>query len=553
MNKQLIKAFCKMSIFLSIIIVSNPSFADYWATAYGTTDNNWDARIKKILDKGYILAGNSDFYGNGTGVLIIKLDSNTNVMWVKTITDTEENAHIRICNIVEDGNKNYIIAGTKFRTSGPGSGWVFKLDSTGNLLWSKEYDNSNNNYNLWGLISTYDKCYITAEPVNAAASANWDHVITKIDSTGNVIWTKAWGGTSFDCPRSVQQTIDSGYITVGITNSWGAGDTDILVTKLDSSGNIQWIKTYGGTGGDFGNGIIQTLDSNYIVAGYTDSWGAEGYDILTMKLNSTGNILWAKTFGGISDDEGNSIILTPDSGYIIGGTTASYGRGNTDILFIKLNSTGNIEWAKTFGDTSNESFCSFEKVDSEYIVGGTISSWGAGGQDFLFLKFESDSLTIGSCPYLQSCNPTVNTPSVTVTTPVPTTSSPTTTVTDLPCTIDSPIITVTSICPTAGGTEENNCQCNRARITLSQNSPNPFVGSTTIKYDLPKPTNINISIYNLSGQKIKTLVNENKGAGYHTVKWDGKNESGNKVPTGIYFYNMKAGNFKATQKLTLIK
>ena len=170
-------------------------------------------------------------------------------------------------------------------------------------------------------------------------------------------WAKTYGGVNHDgwsvangSPRtSVQQTIDRGYIVSSTTSSFGAGDEDVWVLKLESDGTIAWQKTYGGTGDDRANAIQQTVDGGYIVAGWTTNFGATNYDVWILKLDSGGAVTWQKRIGGFSDDQAYFIQQTSEGGYIVAGWTGSHGLGSIDIWIAKLNSNGTITWQKTYG------------------------------------------------------------------------------------------------------------------------------------------------------------------------------------------------------------
>jgi hypothetical protein len=149
----------------------------------------------------------------------------------------------------------------------------------------------------------------------------------KIDGSGNVQWTKTIGGSSDDFAYSIIQSSDGGYVVAGETNSFGAGSSDFWVVKLDSSGNVVWTKTIGWSSGDYANSIIQSSDGGYVVAGYTWSFGAGGPDFYVVKLDSSGNVIWTKTIGGSDHDEAYSIIQSSDGGYVVAGYTESFGAG----------------------------------------------------------------------------------------------------------------------------------------------------------------------------------------------------------------------------------
>lgn len=167
--------------------------------------------------------------------------------------------------------------------------------------------------------------------------------LSKYDSTGALIWNKTWGGISTDYGNSVAQTSDGGYAVTGLTRSYGAGGLDdMFLAKYDSSGNLSWNKTWGGVGTDTGNSVVQTSDGGYAVTGVTTSYGAGSYDMLLAKYTSTGSLSWSKTWGGTGSDYGSSLVQTSDGGYAVTGRTSSYGAGSNDMLLAKYDSSGNI-------------------------------------------------------------------------------------------------------------------------------------------------------------------------------------------------------------------
>jgi hypothetical protein len=201
-----------------------------------------------------------------------------------------------------------------------------------------------------------------------------------------VQWQKTFGGDSYDEGYSVQQTSDGGYIIAGTTSSFGAGGYDVYLIKTDSNGNQEWQKTFGGDSYDWGRSVRQTSDGGYIIAGVTDSFGAGKEDVYLIKTDSGGNLTWQKTFGGTSNDSGESVQQTTDGGYIIAGITTSFGTWYYNVYLIKTDPNGNTQWQKTFGGGSFAvGFSAQQTSDGGYIIAG-----GCSGGDVYLIKTDSD-------------------------------------------------------------------------------------------------------------------------------------------------------------------
>lgn len=191
---------------------------------------------------------------------------------------------------------------------------------------------------------------------------------------GQTVFQKIYdGGATSDFGRSVQQTVDGGFIITGQT-SLGAGPSDMYLVKTDYDGTIQWAKTFGGPGNEIGYCVRQTSDGGFIILGNTDTYVSGGpWDMYLVKTTSNGTFQWSKTFGGTGIEEGRSVQETSDGGFIITGNTTSVGMG--DIYLVKTTFNGTLQWTKTYGYLSGNDFGEAVKQtnDGGYIITGFTS------------------------------------------------------------------------------------------------------------------------------------------------------------------------------------
>lgn len=210
-------------------------------------------------------------------------------------------------------------------------------------------------------------------------------------------WEKTFGGEGFDKGQSVQQTTDGCYIITGQIDSFENGGENVTLIKVNNNGDTLWTKTYGGEYSETGMSVRQTTDGGYIIAGKTFTFGnALGYsDVYLIKTDLNGDTLWTKTFGGMLDEIGLSVQQTNEGGYIISGSTDSFGNGSSDMYLIKTNSYGETLWTKTYGGEYYEAGMSVQQTtDGGYILTGMTSSFGVDSYNVYLIKTSSNGDTL---------------------------------------------------------------------------------------------------------------------------------------------------------------
>ena len=221
----------------------------------------------------------------------------------------------------------------------------------------------------------------------------------------DTLWTNTFGDIYIDEGHSVYQVRDGGYIIAGHTRSYGVGMCDVYLIRANDTGGIVWTKTFGGSGFDYGESVQQTADGGYIIAGYTDSYGAGNYDVNLIKTNGAGDSLWMRTFGGSSIDQAFSVQQTPDEGYIIAGYTYSFGANIFDVYLIKTDAVGNEEWYRTFGGGDYSKGCEVQITsDGGYIIVGYTKSPITNWDDVYLIKTDANGDSLWTRTYGGSYN-----------------------------------------------------------------------------------------------------------------------------------------------------
>ena len=355
-----------------------------WEKTFGGSSDEEGESITQTFDGGYVLTGYTNSFGSGySDVYVLKLNSVGTTEWQKTFGGSYYDGGKSIQQTADSG---FIIAGYYGYYD---YFYVLKLNSSGAFEWEKKIEIRSYN-TAYSIIQAPDGEYVFTGSMGSDYNTGYDIYVAKLSNSGAIKWQRKFGGNNDDYAYCVQATTDGGYVIAGSTYSLGNGGSDVYILKLDSGGDLFWQKMFGGNSDDYARFVQRTTDGNYVALGYTNSYGSGNYDIYLLKLNPYREVIWAKTFGGSSNDYGYFIQQTADSGYLIAGETSSFGAGNSDAYILKLNSDGIVQWTKTFGGSSYDVATSIQDTsDGGYLVVGHTKSFGAGGWDVYILKLDS--------------------------------------------------------------------------------------------------------------------------------------------------------------------
>ncbi|MBN2378853.1 T9SS type A sorting domain-containing protein [candidate division WOR-3 bacterium] len=245
-------------------------------------------------------------------------------------------------------------------------------------LWTRGYGGTGVDV-CYSTIETTDGFYVAAG-YTGFGSGNQDAWLMKLDRNGDTLWAKPWGGGSPDGAHCVIEASDGGYLVVGYTESYGNGGKDLYLVKTDPNGNLEWSKTYGGQMQDCGH-TATTAQGGYMVSGYIDGpigW-AKG-DLWILKIDEEGDTLWTKRYGGVGEEYGISIKRNwkTGDGYILCGSTASFGAGGKDAWLLKLDENGDTLWTATFGGAAEDNAYGVNFAhDGGYVLTGYVDGSGS--------------------------------------------------------------------------------------------------------------------------------------------------------------------------------
>jgi hypothetical protein len=491
---------------------------------------------------------NRKWYINALTLLLLFITSTSNAQNVIWSGNHGGHYNENAGSGVETTDGGFAILGSTFSINDSGYDmYLIKINTGGDTVWSHKYGGMETEYG-YDITSVIDG-FVLVGSTRSFGEGKRDVYLVKTDFEGNMLWSKTFGGPEDEEARSVQATSDGGLILCGTTNSSGAGYSDIYLIKTNSTGDTLWTRTYGGSGGESGYCVRQVAaDNGFIAIGATGSFG-EGYSsVYAVRVDAQGDSIWAGAYGGTAADFGYSIEISPDGGFIFAGATASFGAGYSDAYLIKTDAMGFVEWSQTYGGSGEDrGFSICRSLDGNYMIVGSTSSFGAGKNDIYMVKINPVGEIIwsetyggveadyGRAVFQESGHNHIL---------IGESSSHSKGGLDL---------YILKIGAQSTAIEDDQFPGLPSDFMVEQNYPNPFNSSTIIEYNLPEHATVRIIIYNVLGQVVKEFDPVVCRVGRNNVRWDARDDFGRDVATGIYFYQIMAGEYNQTKKMVYLK
>lgn len=378
---------CKIYICFLLFHFGYSSLAQItFEETYGSSFFEEAKAVKQIPDGGYIIGGTN----------LVKVDANGIEEWSKPYVSSYVNT---------TENLGYIL----INSSSPTITFT-KVDLNGDTVWQTNYSQG-----IWANHGKYieqvdDGGYIVAGNYQDVAGSGM--LLLKLDSLGNKLWQRTFSeptSAAFCHGFSAQQTNDNGYIIAGFTYIdyyTEARQKDVFIVKTDSLGNEQWRKYFGGEMDDVGSFVKQDALGNFYIAATTDSYGiGVESNMYLIKLASNGDSLWTKTYGGEFEDIATGLWTRNDGGCIVVGKSNSFTNSDFNGYVVKVDSNGDSLWTRNYGEAGDEGLNSVQQTsDNGHIMAGFTNSVGAGDFDMLLLKTDS----LGHINYNTGVDETLN-------------------------------------------------------------------------------------------------------------------------------------------------
>jgi uncharacterized delta-60 repeat protein len=562
-NKNIYKVMRKFSVLILFLLLISPARSQ-WVSNYGGNPggdislSNADGNAVTADNYGYsYVAGYVNNFGTGKDILVIKYSPAGDTLWTRTYNGSDNQDDEAFGIAVDDAGNIYVtgearISGKYYETI------LIKYSSSGSQIWAKTYGaTAGNNADKATAIALDNLGNIYVTGYCTSPDLHHDIVTMKYDANGNRKWVKLEDGLDNLDAEGCGIAIDnqSNVLVTGFCTT-NLGGKDIVVLKYNTNNALIWMRTFNGNynNEDKAWGIVVDQTDNVYITGYTTS-AYNNTDCITLKFDAEGNNQWTSFYNGNgnSNDKAWGIVVDTDgSVYITGETTDEY--NNINYITLKYNNIGTAVWTSYYNGTGNgtdaaDAIGLFTDANNIKNVVVTGKSWGTQlNYDYATVKYNA---VTGSQTQVSrySLNGLTNDIAEDL---YVSDNLNTVYVTGCSELIAGSKITQSSVSTMmldwSKSTELTTESNTPKKFELHQNYPNPFNPSTTIKFDISVASKVKLTVYDMLGRIADVLVNQDLSPGSYNFTF-----TSNDLSSGIYFYEMSAGDFKEIRKMTLVK
>ncbi len=377
-------------LFTALVLVFMISIVlPQWEKAFGGRSSDVGYDVISVSD-GFVACGNTHSFRyprTDSDVYILKTDTFGNLLWSKYYGSIYNDGSRAI---IEDNEGNFLLVGfTQRDPSRKNDVFLVKFSSEGEYRACRTYGTDKDEFGL-SIVRCADGGYLIVGRTDSPSPDNWDIYVLKIDSLYDSIWTKTIGGSGWDEGRDIDKCDDGGFVIAGFTYSFGMGQSDVYLVRIDSSGDTLWSRVYGGESRDEAYSIMQLDDGGFIITGLTQSFGEGSSDIYVLRTDPDGDTIWTRTIGDENRQEANSVVVTTEGNFVVAGMMEFPVTRGQDAYLVCIDSEGELIWSKKYGGTMFDRANALALTDDEgYIFAGRTKSIGNGNNDLYIVKTDS--------------------------------------------------------------------------------------------------------------------------------------------------------------------
>jgi hypothetical protein len=294
------------------------------------------------LDDGFLLVGNVFLPSGDTDGYVVRTDAEGNLSWNITLGGGKVD---KLFSAVETQD-GFVLVGLTYSFGNDSDVWAVRMDVNGNVVWNKTYGGSMEDTGR-AITLTENHHYMIAGYTNSMGNGDYDWLLLTIDNSGNLLWSKTYGGLQSDKAYAVAETAGE-YVIAGDTRSKGSGDNDAWIIKVYSNGNLLWDKTAGGEGFDMPNCVTVSNSGGYLVGGFTFSFGNGERDFWLFRVDDSGNIPWSSTVGRSGFEEAYAVLEVAENEFVMAGWTNSIGQGHYDFYVVRISVENDGDWLAAY-------------------------------------------------------------------------------------------------------------------------------------------------------------------------------------------------------------